>query len=163
MQMDLGAKDIIMVLLGFTLAWLPQWFDRRRKIVAHWAALRAEAMLCVERAHTLLSDKVMAPLYRLPTTAYEKAFPILLIEGEMTEEQLLALSRFFSQAQDINRGLDHATAMAHADDSEKLKREYSRLLVKATEIVGGADGNGLLSKNLFDLVNTKLEQSPISR
>lgn len=152
-----------MVLLGFALAWVPQWFDRRRKIVAHWAALRAEAMLCVERAHAFLNHNVMAPLYRLPTTAYEKAFPVLLIEGEMTERQLLALARFFSQAQDINRGLDYATAMAHAGEGEKLDREYSRLLAKVTELVGGPDGNGGLSKDAFELVSAKLSRSRLLR
>lgn len=161
--MDIGAKEIILVLLGFALAWVPQWFDRRRRIVAHWAALRAEAMLCVERAHTYLKDNVMAPLYRLPTTAFEKAFPVLIVEGEMTEDQLLTLTRFFSQAQDINRGLDYATAMAHKGENEKLILEYDRLLLKATVLVGGPDGNEGLAKDAYVLLNAKLSQSRLLR
>jgi len=152
-----------MVLLGFALAWVPQWFDRRRKIVAHWAALRAEATLCVEKAHTFLNDNVMAPLYRLPTTAYEKAFPILLIEGEMTESQLLSLTRFFSQAQDINRGLDYAAAMVHAGENGKLNIEYNRLVLKVTGLVGSEGGNGGLAKEALALVDAKLDQSPLRR
>lgn len=161
--MDIWAKEIAMLLFGFALAWVPQWFDRQRRIVTHWAALRAEAMLCVERAHTYLKDNVSAPLYRLPTTAYEKAFPILLIEGDMAEDQLLTLTRFFSQAQDINRGLDYATAMAHKSENEKLSLEYNRLRLKITGLVGDADGNGGLSKDAFELLNSKLMQSRLLR
>lgn len=154
--MDVGAKEIVMVLLGFVLAWAPHWFDRRRKIVAHWAALRAEATLCVEKAHILINDNKMAPLYRLPTVAFEKAFPILLVEGELVEIEVEYLTRFFSQAQDINRGLDYATAMRHAADHQKLTQEYSRLVAKASELVGKS-GDGGLSKEAFEIFDKKLQ------
>ena len=161
--MDLGAKEVVLVLVGFVLAWVPQWFDRRRRIVAHLGALRAEALLCTEHANALLMDGVAAPLYRLPTIAFEKAFPVLLVEGELTEEEVLALSRFFAQAQDINRGLDNATRLAHAGDDAMLKQEYQRLLLKAGDLVKGPDGQGGLSLDAFALVNKKLQHSRLRR
>jgi len=160
---DIGAKELILVVLGFVLAWVPQWFDRRRRIVAHWGALRAEALLCAEAAHSLLTDDVLAPLYRLPTIAFEKSFPLLLVEGELSEQEVLSISRFFSQAQDINRGLDNATTLAQADAVEKLKQEYQRLLLKATALVTGPDGKGGLSLHAFALINGKLKQPRLSR
>jgi hypothetical protein len=161
--MDFGAKEVILVLVGFILAWVPQWADRRRRILAHWAALRAEVLLCAECTNALLQDHVAAPLYRLPTLAYEKAFPLLLVEGELSELQVLALSRFFAQVQDINRGLENATRLAQASDDAKLQKEYERLLLKATTLVGGPDGGGGLSADAFALVNEKLQKSSLLR
>ena len=156
--MDIGAKEIILVLLGFSLSWAPLWFDRRRKIRTHWAAIRAEIILCVEKALVLSGAGIMAPLYRLPIIAFETSFPVLLVEGEVSEAECLSIGRFFSQVHDINRGLDNATAMAHADQSEKLKKEYLRNLSKAVELAKGADGAGGLSKSAFNIVNAKLER-----
>ncbi|WP_298827071.1 hypothetical protein [uncultured Piscinibacter sp.] len=161
--MDLGAKEILLVIVGFVLAWVPQWFDRRRRIVAHGGALRAEAFLCTDCANALLTDGMMAPLYRLPTIAFEKAFPVLLVEGELTEEQVLAPNRFFNQAQDINRGLENATHLAQAGDDERPQDEYKRLLLKASTLVNGPNGRGGLSVDAFTLVNEKLRHSRILR
>jgi hypothetical protein len=161
--MDIGAKEIVLVLLGFILAWAPQWFDRRRRIVAHWAALRAEALLCAEAARNFLADGVLAPLYRLPTIAFEKSFPLLLVEGELSEPDILSVTRFFALAQDINRGLDNATKLAQAGETEKLQAEYQRLVLKATTLVEGSDGKGGLSLGAFALINGKLKYSRLLR
>lgn len=157
--MDIGAKEIILVMLGFFLSFVPQWFDRRRKIKTHWAALRAEANLCNEKAIEYMKVGVMAPLYRLPTIAFEKSFPVLLIEGELSEEESLSINRYFAQAQDINRGLDNATAMAHADQPKKLEVEYQRNFIKATELTIGTDEDGGLSKPAFEIIKAKLGRS----
>lgn len=161
--MDIGAKEIVLVLLGFILAWVPQWFDRRRRIVAHWGALRAEAQLCAEAARNLLADRVLAPLYRLPTNAFEKSFPLLLVEGELSESETLSITRFFSVAQDINRGLDNATKLAQSNDTENLQSEYQRLLLKATSLIEGSDGKGGLSCDAFTLIEGKLKNSMLLR
>lgn len=76
---------------------------------------------------------------------------------------MFAFVAFFSKAQDINRGLGHATAMAHADNDEKLKREYERLLAKARELVGRAGENDGLSQEARRLVTAKLVKSPLLR
>jgi hypothetical protein len=155
---DFPVKEIALVLLGFVLAWAPQWLDRRRKLNAHWAALRAEATRCVELANILRTDGVSAPLYRLPTMAYEKSFPILLADGDVSEAELGSLSGFFSEAQNLNRGLDNAAAMAHVGDAEKLDREYRRNLLKATALAQGEDGKDALSKSAYAIINQKLER-----
>jgi hypothetical protein len=157
------SEEIVLVLLGFILGWIPQWFDRSRRIKSHWGALRAEALLCKNSAHALLMDGVMAPLYRLPTVAFESAFPILLIEGELPEEEVLIINRFFAQVQDINRGLDNATAMNQVGKESKLKEEYNRLLLKAKALVEGSNGTGGLSRDTFELINKKLECSRFKR
>ncbi len=154
--MDIGAKEVILVLVGFCLSWAPQWFDRRRRIRAHWAALRAEAVLCVEKGNILRNDGIAAPLYRFPTLAFERALPVLLADGELAEEESLNLSRYLSQVQDMNRGLDNATAMHQASDSTKLDQEYRRNLAKATELVKGANDDGGLAQSAINVINGRL-------
>lgn len=127
--------EALLILFGFALGSLPSWLDRRRKLRAHWAALRAELQLCHERATALLKDAVAAPLYRLPLSAYEVSFSVLLGEGALSENEALNVGRFCAQAQDINRGLDNATAMVHSNDSEGLQREYQRNLLKAKTLI----------------------------
>lgn len=161
--MDALINDIAMVLLGFALAWVPPWMDRRRRIASHWGAIRGEAMLCIEKARAYLNSGIMAPLYRFPTAAYENALPVLLQEGEVGEAQLQILVRFFSHAQDINRGLDHATAMVHAHDREQLQREYARLREKAKELVGDTEEWKHMSADLIALLNEKLRRTWLLR
>lgn len=154
--MDIGAKEIILVLFGFVLAQVPLWMDRRRRIRSHWAALRVEILICIENATALLHDGYMAPLYRLPTAAFEKAFPLLLIEGHTSEEDFMRLERFAAKVQEVNRGLEYAAACAQRDDLENLKGEYSRNRIKATALVDGDKHTGGLAQQAMDVVNDKL-------
>ncbi len=133
--MQPGTKEVLLILVGFVLAFVPSWLDRKRRLRTHLQAIRAEMQLAQERAAMLLKDKVMAPLYRLPVSAYQTSFPILLAEGVLSEEGAHALGNYFCQVQDINRGLDNATARAHADDNTGLEREYSRLLLKGQRLL----------------------------
>lgn len=68
------SKDVwgplVGVLLGFVLAASKDWFARRRRRKAHWGALRAEMQFCRDLAEVYEAEEVVAPLYRLPTTAY---------------------------------------------------------------------------------------------
>ncbi len=59
--MDIGVEEIVLVLVGFLLAQVPLWADPRRRMRSHWAALRAEILLCRDHAKTLLHDGYMAP------------------------------------------------------------------------------------------------------
>ena len=154
--MDIGAKEIILILFGFVLAQAPLWADRRRRIRSHWAALRVEILLCIENATTLLHDGYMAPLYRLPTTAFEKAFPLLLVEGHATEEDFMLLERFAAKVQEVNRGLEYAAACAQRDDLENLKGEYSRNRIKASALVEGDKTSSGLAQQAMDVVSSKL-------
>lgn len=154
--MDIGAKEIILVLFGFVLAQAPLWADRRRRMRSHWAALRSEIVLCMENGNALLHDGYMAPLYRLPTTAFEKAFPLLMVEGHATEEDFMHLERFAAKVQEVNRGLEYAAACAQRDDEGGLKGEYSRNRIKARALIEGDDNKGGLAKQAMTVVESKL-------
>ena len=92
-------REALLILFGFALNALPKWFDRKRTLRTHWAAVRAEVELCRERATALLGDQVQSPLYRLPLHAYEASFTVLLGEGAVSESEVLNVERFYAQAQ----------------------------------------------------------------
>ena len=81
------------------------------------------------------------------------SFPALISDGVFGEFELLSISRFFNQAQDINRGLDNAADMVKAGDQEKLNSEYRRNLTKAIELIGDDK-----TKGLYDDARTVVEQ-----
>lgn len=144
-----GTKEVLLILVGFVLGFIPPWLDRKRRLRAHLQAIRAEMQLAQERAAMLLKDNVLAPLYRLPVSAYQTSFPILLAEGVLSEEGSHALGNYFCQVQDINRGLDNATAMAHANDNTGLTREYKRLLLKGQRLLqDGTEGRAIYATGL---------------
>jgi len=89
---------------------------------------------CKDKAETLLRDNVQAPLYRLPLICYQVSFPILLSDGALEEQDAFTLGRFYSQVQDINRGLDNAAEMYKAGDLVKVNVEYRRNCLKATAL-----------------------------
>ena len=147
--MPAGTKEVLLIVIGFVLGFVPSWLDRKRRLKAHLQAIRAEMRLARERAIMLLNDGIMAPLYRLPVSAYQTSFPVLLAEGVLSEEGALSLGSYFCQVQDINRGLDNATAMAHANDDAGISREYNRLLLKARSLIeDGPNGRALYSSGL---------------
>jgi len=147
--MPTGAKEVLLIVIGFVLGFVPSWLDRKRRLKAHLQAIRAEMQLARERANKLLNDKVMALLYRLPVSAYQTSFPVLLAEGVLSEEGALSLGDYFCQVQDINRGLENATVMAHANDDAGIRREYERLLIKARRLMeGDSKGQALYDAGL---------------
>ncbi len=148
--MDIGAKEILLVLLGFVLAHLPKWFDRKRNLKAHWCAIRAEMELCKEIAEGMRTEPRQTPLYRLPVTAFDTAFPILLAEATVTEAESQTLSRFSGHVHDINRGLDNAAEMYKASESGKLEEEFNRNLLKAKHLVEGYGSIYHAAKGIVD-------------
>ena len=150
-------REALLILFGFALGLLPAWFDRKRKLRTHWGAVRAELDLCRERAWALLNDSVQSPLYRLPLAAYETSFPILLAEGALSEEALLAVGRFYAQAQDVNRGLDNAAEMLQSNDTAGLRREYERNVLKARRLVDSGETSVSLYAVAKRVVDAKVE------
>jgi hypothetical protein len=147
-------KDIALVLLGFVLAFIPLWFDRKRKLKGHFCAIRAELDLCKERAEVFLKDHIASPLYRMPLTPYEVSVPILLSESALSEKESITLSRFYCLAEDINRGLDNAAAVIN--DKDALKREYSRLTLKVQTLIGPTASQQTLFDATRELVDIKI-------
>ncbi len=147
--MQPGTKDVLLVLVGFVLAFVPPWLDRKRRLRTHLLAIRAEMQLARERAEMLLTHNILAPLYRLPVSAFRTAFPILVAEGILSEDDSHALGSYLCQVEDINRGLDNATSRAHADDVTGLDREYKRLLLKGQRLLqDGPEGQAVFAAAL---------------
>lgn len=149
-------KEVFLVLFGFVLGLVPTWLDRKRRLRTHWSVIRGEMELCRERASTLLSDSIQSPLYRLPLSAYEASFPVLLAEGALSETESLTMGRFFCHVQDINRGLDNAAAMLQSNDTAGLNREYNRSLLKATRLVESREGEESLHAEAKRVVDAKI-------
>lgn len=63
-QLSNAISSLLGVVVGFFLATMLRWWERKRKVKAHWEAIRAEMILCKERVDTLLTATVLAPLYR---------------------------------------------------------------------------------------------------
>lgn len=149
-------KELLFLVAGFILAHVPGLFDRRRKLKTHWHAIRAEMMLCKEKAEILLKDGILAPLYRFPIVAYSTSFPFLLVEGAVTEDEVMKIGRCFDQVQDINRGLDHAAEMYKLGNNEKLEKEYERNCLKAKTLLIGKDGQESLFESAKKIVDSKI-------
>jgi len=123
------------VLLGFTLAEGKEWLVRCRRRRAHWGALSVEIEFCRMLAETYLRDRVIAPLYRLPTTAYAHAFPILLGDAAVAQGEARCLVQFFSEVETLNRGLDLSQSMRERGDEQALQAEFERNLLKAARLI----------------------------
>lgn len=126
-------------LAGVTLgAWLGYWKERsqqKKRHLSYWSALSAEVDLCDGLARAYVRDPVDAPLYRLPTIAYDKGFPALLGDGAVSQDESRSILRFYAQVVQINRGLEYAHAAAGPDAvAGVLAREVGRLRKKATDL-----------------------------
>lgn len=121
-------------MLGFVLLLLKDWWTRRRKHKAYWHALKAELEFARGLADTFLSDRVAAPLYRLPRDAFDSCYPELLADGAVSEAESHALMAYFNEVATMNRGLDRA---ADASDDATLKAEYERNRLKAERLARG--------------------------
>ncbi len=154
---DIGLV-VLGVALGFFLAFVPPWYDRKRRLKGHFYALRAELDLCKEKATIFLKDKIGSPLYRMPLCVYEVAVPILLAENALTEAETMSVARFYSQTEDINRGLDNAAAMLAQRDEDGLNCEVGRLILKAKTMVESVEGKEPLYKAAKAVVDLKISQ-----
>ena len=152
--------EVALVVFGMLIGTLPSWFARKRRLRTHWSALRAEMHLCKERAETVLSKNpaYLSPLYRLPLLAFQVSLPVLLADGALSESESLVISRFYGQAQDINRGLDNAAEMLKAEKEDRLKEEYSRNCLKSEGLVHPKDGKPSLYDQAIEIVDRKISQ-----
>jgi hypothetical protein len=127
--------EILAVVIGFVLGFgVAQW-ERRRRLKAHWAALDVEIEMAGRAATTYRNDSVKAPLYRLPTIAFEHSLPALLAEGALKPAELESLMSFGLLVQDINRGLDQAADAA----PRQISDEARRLDVKCRHLIAEPD------------------------
>ncbi|WP_434151119.1 hypothetical protein ACR2R6_06135 [Methylocaldum gracile subsp. desertum] len=149
-------NELLMFFLGFFFGLVPSWFQRKRRLKTHWCALRAEIEQCREKAETLLRDNVESPLYRLPVMAYQISFPILLADGGVEENEVSVIGRFFSQTQDINRGLDNAAEMLKSGNDGQRKQEHDRNCLKVKGLINAKDGKESLYIQAKKIVDGKI-------
>jgi len=115
------------VLFGFILSIARDWWQRRRKQAAAWAAIAAECDYCRQLAERYLQNELRAPLYRLPTTAHSNALPILLADGALVRAEVSALIQFVAEVDEMNRGLDRC-ASASSEPAQIAEFERSKIL-----------------------------------
>lgn len=114
---------VVAVLVGFLFSEWKLNHNRKRKLKAHWASLLTELEISRQKANTYLSDKIAAPLYRLPMEAFQTSFPVILAEDDIEEKELNSLINFFSVVQDLNRGLE-MTAQLHIEGEKKESQTF---------------------------------------
>lgn len=152
--------ELAFTIFGFLLGLIPPWFLRKRRLRTHWCALRAEMSQCKEKVETLLKDNVQSPLYRLPLTAYQASYPILLADGAVGENEVLVLSRFYSLVEDINRGLNNAASIYMTGDlmQNKLASEFERNKIKSRNLLNPQNGGSSLYDQAKEIVDQKISQ-----
>jgi hypothetical protein len=123
------------VALGAGLGELREVCQRKKRHLSYWSAMSAEVDLCRGLAEAYCRDPVKAPLYRLPTVAYENGCPALLADGAVSEEEARSILRFYGQVEQINRGLEYAHAARDRSPQEVLDQEASRLKLKANNLI----------------------------
>jgi len=125
------------VVLGFVLSEGSKVFWNSRRNKTNFKAIKAEIEFCKEIAEVYLSSNIMAPLYRMPTKAYEASLPQLLNASAIEEEELKAVQKYYMEVESFNRGLDQAE-LARSDET-KLKAEYTRNQGKVSYLTNTAN------------------------
>lgn len=104
----------------------------------HFAALRAEIQYCGKLAGTFVETGIASPLYRFPQTVYEVVYPNLVSEG-LSNADVTAFTGFYSQVEQMNRGLDAIDRLRTTVAGDPLENalficEYGRLREKAKQM-----------------------------
>jgi hypothetical protein len=123
------AAAILGVILGFSLSELKEFLRGRKRATTHFKAIKAEIEFCSQMAQVFIRDRVAAPLYRLPTKAYEVSLPQLLSDAATNEHELRAIQQFYMQVESLNRGLYQAELARN--DTDRMNEEFSRNYTKA--------------------------------
>jgi hypothetical protein len=129
------AGTLLGVLLGFGLAVLKDSRSRKQRQRAHIAGMIEELKFCSDQACAFVDDKVLAPLYRLPTVTYQSAFPVLLADGAMSSGDIKAIIQYFNEVETLNRGLDQAESQRGKGFTSALQDEHHRNLGKASRLL----------------------------
>jgi len=112
---------------------------------------------------------VLAPLYHLPLTMFERALPKLIGEGLLTDNEVSALVEYVMRAEELNRGLDLATTAVASEINASVNvavlNQYKRNVAKAAHILHEKQER-LAGRTVFDVAETalyRLSDSPRDR
>jgi hypothetical protein len=134
---------VIGAALGFGISEFREWRQRKRQRVGYLEALAVEIGVCGDLARDYCAGGVMAPAYRMPLLAYQRAFPELLSAGILVSKETDALMRFYFNAAAFNFALDQAQAvlMKKKEDrpEKRLDWETRRAMLKARKLARGSN------------------------
>jgi hypothetical protein len=78
---------------------------------------------------------VMAPLYHLPLTMFERALQKLIGEKLLDENEIAALVEYVMRAEELNRGLDLATSAEASGAEARVAEQWDRNVAKVGHIL----------------------------
>jgi len=139
-QIQLSAfTGLLGVLFAFGFTYCKDAKDRKKRLRGNLAALKAEMEYCGKTACIFLSANpvVKSPSYRLPTLCYQSAFPSLLSEHILSEEEFSPLIEYFAGVETLNRGLDQANEAI--GNGTRLDEEHDRNTIKARRLIPSSE------------------------
>jgi hypothetical protein len=117
------------------LAW-SAWM-RRKERSGEITAMQVEMYHAKLAMNALRTAGIQAPLYHLPLTMFERALPKLIGEGRLTPNEISGLVEYVMRAEELNRGLDLASAAALEGprNAAAVAQQYNRNVAKVTHIL----------------------------
>jgi len=128
--MDAMTSAILGAAGGFVLGCAAPWFDRKRKIQAHWKVIQAEIELCRKGALDIQKAGIGLTLGRLHSNYFDSLAPLLIVEDAIQTDDLLVLVNYFDAVKHTNRSLDLAAAADERGDEVASKKELKRTTLK---------------------------------
>jgi hypothetical protein len=154
---DFAGKTFFLLvgaIVGYWLKIARENWESRKTRSQRFAVLRAEINYCAKLARTYITEPYMAPLYRFPRTVFDATYPHLASQS-LSESDVYALTGFYSQVDQMNRGLDAVERYRAAGDEEHMVREVQRLMKKAEEM---AQAEGIRQQDhLFGFYNAAID------
>jgi hypothetical protein len=135
-----AAGALLGALIGSCIPLLWGWWTRRIERKGELVAMQVK-MYHARRAMIALPSTrplVLAPLYHLALTMFERALPKLMGEGKLSENELSALVEYVMRAEELNRGLELARAAATGSEQANIgavKEQLDRNLGKVDHIL----------------------------
>lgn len=133
------AGALIGAVLGSLIgSGIPLWSARKGRRIerrGEISAMQAELYHARVSMGELLTDGVMAPLYRLPLDTFERAVPKLIGEGALTSEETAVLIEYVMRIEELNRGLDRAGQAAITNQPALAAEEFNRNCLKTSNIL----------------------------
>lgn len=157
--MDAWQVSLLSLLVGFVLAFVPRWFDRRRKLLGYWKVLREEIECCHEGALGLQKAGALSPLGRLPTVIYDEVLKHIVAEGDIEPVEARILMRYYSFVQQVNDSLNIQAAAVEREgrDSPRAREEFGRMLLKTARFA--SDHKETCYAPAIELVNRRCSRS----
>ncbi len=124
---------LVGIIAGYWLKIGRETWESSKARNQRFDALRAEIDYCARLARTYCTEGYTAPLYRFPRAVFEAVYTHLVSEV-LSEADVHALTGFYSQVDQMNRGLDAIERFRSANDEGNLNKEVDRLFAKAQEM-----------------------------